>query len=182
MKLISGFLNLTDSLNEWVGRVFGLLTFILTFTITYDVFMRYFFKRPVIWATDINGALLLALVFMGGGYALLHGGHVKVDIIYSRFPPRMKAILDLVTYPSLFIICFVLVLYGGETAWEALIDDRRFVSYWGGIIWPALVLIPIGGILIGLQGLAKWIRDLLMVVKGTELKSKWTSGEGGSRG
>jgi TRAP-type mannitol/chloroaromatic compound transport system permease small subunit len=40
---------------------------------------------------------------------------------------------------------------------------------WGPPLWPSQILIPLGALLIGLQGLTKWIRDLYMVVKGNPL-------------
>jgi TRAP-type mannitol/chloroaromatic compound transport system permease small subunit len=169
MKIFQKFVIIIDSISEWTGKIFSFLTLALTFVVVYDVAMRYLLNRPTEWGLELNGFLLLAIGFLGGGYALLNDAHVKVTILHERFTPRVKAIVDLVTYLLFFIVCIVLLWYGSHVAWDSLVHDTRTPSTWGPPMWPSQMLIPIGAVLIGLQGLAKWIRDFYMAVKGVEL-------------
>lgn len=151
--------------------------------ILYDTFMRYLFNAPCIWGMDLNKILLLAMVCLAGGYCLLHGGHVKVDILYLNFSPRKRAIIDLFTYIFIIVFCGILVKYGGYVAWKAFsIGETSSESAWEYIMWPVLLLIPIAGLLLGLQVLAKWIRDLIIVITGKNiLGSSVVRGKGGLR-
>jgi len=180
MRALVKFTDIVDRINEWVGKVFGFLIIATMVVVVYDVCARYFFNRPTTWGMETSTLLLCGTVFLGGGYCLLHGGHVKVDIIYARWSPRAKAVVDLITYLLLLSICVVLLWYGGETAWDSLIHHKVSTSAWAPPLWPGQIVIPIGGILIGLQGLAKWIRDWITAVTGEKkLESKIVRGEGG---
>ena len=98
--------------------------------------------------------------------------------------PRAKAIVDLITYLSVFIICVILVRYGGKMMWQSFsIGEVSSESAWEYIMWPVRLMVPLAGVLLGLQALAKWIRDLATAIAGVKkLESKVVRGEGGLRG
>ena len=169
MRVLIEALRITDSINEWAGNIFKFLVIALMLFVSYDVIMRYIFLRPTEWGQEVNGYLQLGVVFLGGGYALLHNAHVRVDNIYKRLPLRGKAIVEVLTYLVLFAICTVLIWKGGEVAWGSLRKGTLSPSSWGPPMWPSQMLIPIGGVLIGIQGLSRWIRSLYALVKGEEL-------------
>lgn len=131
----------------------------------------------------MNKIFMLFIVALAGGYCLLHGGHVKVDIFYNRWSPRAKAIVDLITYLSIFVICVVLVKYGGKMMWQSFSIGEISTSVWEYTMWPVRMMVPIAGVLLGLQALAKWIRDMVTAITGAKkLESKVVPGEGGLRG
>lgn len=180
MKTLAKALDIIDQINEWVGKALSFLIVILMIVVIYDVCLRYFLNSPTTWGLEFSGFLLVYVSLLGGGYCFLHGGQVKVDILYSRWSPRVKSIVDLATYLLFFIFVFVLVKYGGEVAWESIVESKRSTSIWGPLLWPSQIVVPLGGILIGLQGLAKWSRDWVAAVTGKNLlASKLVSGEGG---
>lgn len=175
MKMINKVISIIDDINEWTGRAAAFLGIILMGVVVFEVIMRYVFNRPHIWAMEMCGFMLLGITFFGGGYVLLHNGHVKVDILYMKFPPRVRALIDLIIYPVLLFICIVLVWYGGEATYDSLIHGYRTHSIWAPIIWPSQIIVPIGGILIGLQFFAKWLRDFIIVIGGVGLEDKLSS-------
>ena len=98
------------------------------------------------------------------------GGHVNVDIIYSRFSLRTKAVVDIFTFSLFFLFCGMMFLYGGSLAWESLSILERSNSAWEVPLYPWKMMIPIGALLLLLQGIAKLIRDVLALSTGTEFK------------
>ena len=56
-----------------------------------------------------------------GAYVLKHGGHVNVDILYGRFSPRIRAIIDLFTWLLFFYFCGLLLVKGWEMAWDSFV-------------------------------------------------------------
>ena len=97
---------------------------------------------------------------LGGGYVFLHEGHVRLDALYERFTPRVKAILDLITFIFFFIFCGVLIWKGWLMGWDSLMMLERTQSAFAPPLYPIKLVIPVGAGLLILQGLAKFIRDL----------------------
>lgn len=155
-----------DTINEWMGRIVSYAVLIMTFSVTFEVIARYFFNRPTIWSMEINQYLLCAYIALAGGYTLLHGAHVNVEIFYSRFTPKRQAIIDLFTSVFFFLVIGVLIWKSGGAAWETFEYNEHSDSLLGAPLFPSKVVIPIGGVLFLLQGLAKLVRDFLIVFNG----------------
>jgi TRAP-type mannitol/chloroaromatic compound transport system permease small subunit len=168
MKVLVKILAIMDGINEGAGSIFKFLVIALMLFVSYDVIMRYVFSRPTEWGQEVNGYLQLGVVFLGGGYALLRNAHVRVDNIYKKLPLRGKAVVDVLAYLVLFAICAVLIWKGGEVAWGSFRKGTLSPSTWGPPMWVSQALIPIGGVLIGIAGLGKWIRSLYMLATGAE--------------
>lgn len=180
MGVLKKVLHLIDNFNEWCGKVFSILSAVLMLVVIYDVLMRYLLTRPTIWGLEMSNYLLAGLTFLGAGYCLLHNGHVKVDIIYTKWPRRLQAAVDVGTYLIVFCLCYVLIKYGGEVALESLREGRRSTSIWAPPLWPSQMLVPAGALLLGLQALAKWLRDWVILLTGEDkLRSNVAPGEGG---
>ncbi len=64
---------------------------------TIDVIGRYLLRRPVPGDFDIVQVFLLVLVYAGFAYCAFADGNIRVDIIYSRFPRRVKSSLDIIS-------------------------------------------------------------------------------------
>jgi TRAP-type mannitol/chloroaromatic compound transport system permease small subunit len=164
MARVEQWLKKIDAINEWVGKTiaFGLIP--ITLIAMTEVVMRYIFNRPTIWAWDINVQLGGLLIIMGAGYTFLHGQHVIVDIVVERFSIRQRAWIDLVTACLFFLACIVLIRKSSGEAWTSLITRERSSSFWGPPIYPLKMLMPVGAFLLLLQGAAKFIRDLSLVI------------------
>ena len=80
-----------ESLSIWVGRAFGWCILILTFSVSYEVFVRYVLNAPTVWAFDMMVQMYGALFLMAGPYALAQDTHVRGDVVYRLFPVRMQA-------------------------------------------------------------------------------------------
>ena len=157
-----------DWINEHVGRLLSYLAAFIMLNVVYEVIARYLFDSPTIWAMEINQYLLCGYTALAGGYALLYGSHVNVDIVHQRFGVRTRAFLNLLT--SLFFFLFIIILiwksWGmASEAWEYSEHSETLLE---APLFPAKVVIPIGGVLILLQGLAKFIRDLRVMITGIE--------------
>jgi len=179
MKTLLWFFNIVDWLNETIGNIFGYLILTLTFLIFADIFLRYVFGWPIIWGMEVNQYQLITLVFISGGYAYLHNGHVRVDVLYERLSNRAKAFLNLITSFFVFLVCIILIIYGYDVALEAFVNDHRATTVIASPLWPSYLMIPLGALLLGLQSLVNWLRDLIFVVTGEPILSKYMSGEGG---
>ena len=169
--MVKSFCRRIDSLNEWVGKFSGWLIIPLILLVVFDVTLRYVFNRPTVWAWDINIQLLGALVVLGGGYAFLHGAHIGVDALVIHLSPRRRAIVDLITSVFFFFGVGVLMWKAVGDAWFSLQIRELYTSVFAPPIYPFRILMVAGILLLLLQGVVKFIRDLSTVTS-KEMKGK----------
>lgn len=162
------FLHTIDQISEWSGKIFAYLLLVTMLVIGFNVLMRVF-DNPQIWAFDITLFAAGVVYVVGGAYTHLKNRHVKMDILYVRLSPRIQSLLDLLTLPGFIVFCGILLWLGGIRGWESFLMNETLFTGFRPIVWPVRLMIPLGGLLILLQGLAKAIRDFHMVVKGERL-------------
>ena len=168
MKRLEAYCRKVDAINDWLGRVVWVIFIPLTLITTYEVCMRYFFSAPTVWAWDVLIQLQLVLVAVGAGYTLLNNGHVRMDVVWARFSPRVRAILDLITHLLFFYGVGMLFWLSVDEAIIAVKTREVLSTLWAPPIYPARVIMAIGILLFLLQGLNKFIRDIDTVRTGKE--------------
>jgi TRAP-type mannitol/chloroaromatic compound transport system permease small subunit len=161
-------LRIIDKISEVSGKSFSWLIFTTMAIIGFEIIMRLFGKAQI-WVYDISLFTAGVVYVVGGAYTLLRERHVKMDVLYTRLSPRKQAILDVITFPGFLVFCGILVWAGSFRAWESFLQQERLVTGFMPIVWPVRWMIPLGGLLIVLQGLAKFIRDIHMAIKGAPL-------------
>jgi TRAP-type mannitol/chloroaromatic compound transport system permease small subunit len=162
------FLHFIELLSTWVGKAFAWLILVLTFGISYEVFVRYALRAPTTWAFDFSYINYGALFLMAGAYTLARGGHVRGDVVYRLWKPRTQASFDLVLYVLFFLPAVLSFMYAG---WPYAASSIRFreVSIFspaGVPIFPLKTLIPIAGGLLLVQGIAEITRCIICIRRG----------------
>jgi TRAP-type mannitol/chloroaromatic compound transport system permease small subunit len=131
--------------------------------VLYEILMRYIFNLSQLWAFETSLFVFGTLFALGGAYTLLHQGHVKMDILYVRWPPKARAIMDIITFLLFLIFIGVLLWKGWNFAIRAIELGEKSNSPWAPYLWPTKIMIPIGAFLVLLQGLSQLIRNILIV-------------------
>ena len=167
--MTNSLLRIIDRTNEWVGRIIAWWMMPMLFIMTFEVFMRYILQAPTEWGTELVTFLFAGYILLGGGYTLLYKDHVNIIVIYNRFSPRGNEILDLLTFVIFFLYCYSLLVEGWKFAWDALKIGRHSGTDWNPPLSPVLMTLPIAAFLMLVQGIAKFIRDLLIIWAGKEV-------------
>jgi TRAP-type mannitol/chloroaromatic compound transport system permease small subunit len=159
------FLFFIDSLSAWVGKSFAWLILVLTFGVSYEVFVRYVLRAPTTWAFDISYITYGAMFLMAGAYTLSRNGHVRGDVLYRLWRPRVQATVDLVLYLIFFLPAVAAFIYAGWEYAKISVQFREvsIFSPAGVPVFPLKTLIPITGVLLLLQGIAEIIRCVLCI-------------------
>src|SRR5438034_7816443 len=142
-----------DKLSTWVGETFSWLIVALTLLITWEVYSRYVLDHPHAWAFDVMIMMYGTLFMMAGAYTLAKNSHVRGDVLYGFFPPRVQAGLDLTLYFLFFlpgIIAFVLAGYNYEGECWAINEDSNITSE-GPPVYAFNAVIPVAGALVRIQ-------------------------------
>ena len=153
------FFRAVDRVNDWCGRLVGLQILFIVAVIAYEMVRRDGFNSPTLWANETMVYVTAMAYLLGGGYALLHRRHVTVDVIYARFAPRTRAVLDVLTLVFFVLYLGTLIWAGSIWAWDSIKVGESTGSPWNPPIWPVKLAIPVAGLLVLLQGVANVVRD-----------------------
>jgi TRAP-type mannitol/chloroaromatic compound transport system permease small subunit len=136
-----------DKMSTFVGQAFAWLIVALTALISWEVFSRYALSNPHAWVFDVMLMCYGILFMMAGAYTLAKNGHVRGDVLYGFFPPRVQATLDLILYFLFFIPGVIALTWAGyKFAGESwAIGERSSIMADGPIIYPFKTFIPIAG-------------------------------------
>jgi TRAP-type mannitol/chloroaromatic compound transport system permease small subunit len=162
------YIRFADALSAWFGKTFGWLVVLMTFGMSYEVLVRYFFNAPTPWALDISFIMYGTLFMMGGAYTLSRGGHVRGDFLYRSWSPRRQAGVDLVLYFLFFFPgILALVVTGWKYAGRSWGYGEVSVNSPAGIpIYQFKSVIVAAGILLLIQGIAQVFRCILCLREG----------------
>lgn len=160
------FATFVDNINEWMGKIFLFIMPVIALIGTYEVVMRYVLIRPTNWAWEVNTELLCVACAMGGGYALLKGTHVRVDVVYNLLSLRKKAVLDSVTSVLAITFLGVLLWQGAEMSWYSIQVRQTTKSMFRSPIYPFKTIIVIGCSVFLLQVLANLVRSIYTAYTG----------------
>jgi TRAP-type mannitol/chloroaromatic compound transport system permease small subunit len=157
-----------DRISTFVGKTFSWLIVSLTFLITYEVFSRYALDAPHAYAFDAMLMMYGTLFMMSGAYTLSKNSHVRGDVLYGFFPPRLQAGIDLSLYivfflPGVTALCWAGYTYAAES-WA--IWERSSITTEGPPIYPFKTVIPVAGAFILVQGIVEIIRCVLCLKQG----------------
>ena len=152
------FAKIIETVTEKTGRAISLIALPIMLIIAIEVVARYFFNHPTRWAWSVATHLFGVLSLFGGAYALLHGRHIRVEILYERFGSRLK-LLSHILSAICFILFIGLLVWQGIVMAEMSIRSREVIR---GIIhfpvYPLKTLLPVATFLFLLQGIAIFLR------------------------
>lgn len=165
-----------DTLNYWVGRGVAWVTFLVVLVVFVDVVMRYAFKTSFVFTQELEWHLFAFIFLMGAGYTLFKDGHVRVDIFYQRLSAKTKAWINFMGV-LMFLLpgCFMII----QTSLKFVLASWSILEGSpdpGGIPYRFIIksAIPLGFILIALQGISLGIKSLFTMLGkeiGTERES-----------
>jgi TRAP-type mannitol/chloroaromatic compound transport system permease small subunit len=157
-----------DKVSTWVGQFFSWLIVALTLMISWEVFSRYFLDNPHAWAFDVMSMMYGSLFMMAGAYTLSKNGHVRGDVLYGFFPPRLQAWFDLILYFLFFIPGVFALAYAGygfaADSWA--INEHSNVTANGPPVYPFKTILPIAGAFLLAQGLVEIVRCIVCIQQG----------------
>lgn len=163
-------LKVIDMVSEYAGKAFSFLILAVITIETVEVIKRYIFHSPSDWSWELSTMLSGASFIIGGAWVLKANKHVRTDIIYGRLSPKAKAIFDLILFTCIgFVFAGILTWKTTANAIYSWSIMETTYTMWAPPMYLLKTVIAVSFILLLFQMLAKWIRDLILVIKGDEL-------------
>jgi len=152
---------LIDRLNEIAGQLVYWLVLLAVLISAGNAIVRYGFSTSSNAWLEVQWYLFSAIFLLCAGYTLQRNQHVRIDVLSGRLSPRARAWIDIVG--TLFALLPMAVIIGW-LAWPEVVESyvRHEISGdAGGLIrWPVKALIPLGFLLLALQGVSELIKRI----------------------
>jgi TRAP-type mannitol/chloroaromatic compound transport system permease small subunit len=126
----------------------------------YESILRTVFDQPHIWAVEVAQFIMAAYYMLGGGYSMILRGHVRMDLLYGRWSEKRRALADVLTGPILIFYLVVLLIGGISSIEYAVKYGQTNYTSWGPPLAPIKIIMTIGVLLMLLQAIATFFKDL----------------------
>lgn len=166
MKRLTSILHIQDMLSEWSGRAISWLILGVMVVLMYEVVARYIFNAPTNWAMESSTMFYGAHATLAGAYTLLWRGHVRMDVAYRLLPRRVQAGIDTFTAPIILTFLGLLLWASIQFTIESW-TAREFSGKgtWNPPIYPFKAILTLSVLLLILQSINVFIRNLLILLK-----------------
>ena len=163
-KIICLYVNLIDWLCIKIGRLTMYMVFVMMFILVLSFVTRNIINIPLMWIIQMAQFIITGYYLLGGGYSMITGDHVRMDLVYSKLSDRNKAKMDMFT--SFFVIFYlVTLLYGSISSLSYTIETKqRLFTAWAPYVWPIKTIMLIGISLMLLQCISMFFKDIAKVM------------------
>ena len=188
-RVILGYISAIDAMNRFIGRIAMYLIFVLIAVLLWSSVSKVFLT-PTMWTLETAQFVMVAYFVLGGPYSIQMGSNVRMDLFYGDWRPKTKAWVDAFTvfflifylgvllYGGLVSTAYSLGYFGNEpfdfllslvgtffTEGAAAAGDKlgfleRSPTAWRPWLWPIKVVLCLGVLLMILQSLAEFFRDV----------------------
>ncbi len=163
-KAVKIYVRYIEAANQAVGKFSMYLVFAMMGILLFESLSRTLFNLPHIWVVEMAQFFMAAYYLLGGGYSMILDGHVRMDLLYGRWSAKGQALSDLIT-ASLLILYLVFLLTGSISSLKYAVKYGQ-VNYtsWAPPLAPIKIIMTIGIVLMLLQVIAAFFRDLAKVL------------------
>jgi TRAP-type mannitol/chloroaromatic compound transport system permease small subunit len=147
----AGIERLVEVVGEWISW----LALVIVALMATNVLLRYLFRTGSVWSQELEWHLLAPLILFGMSYALRHGEHVRVDILYAKFSDRAKVYVDLLSALLCLALSVLVIWFSLHYVEQSYVIAEQSQDP-GGLPYRFLLkaLIPTGFALLLLQSIA----------------------------
>lgn len=169
MEKLRGVLRGVDTFTKWQGYLLVPLVPALVGITIYDITARQLGMFTA-WAFDVEWFIYGSLLMLAMGYTALKDQHVRIDLLTTRFSPRVQAALMAFSY-AVFVIPLMVMLgiYAFDFALEAKTIGEMTLMAWASPLWPVKSFIFLGVCFLLPQCFAELIRNIYFVIKKEKL-------------
>jgi len=151
-----------DRFTDLVGRATSWLALGLALVMGANVLLRYGFSVGFIWSQELEWHIMVPICLFGMSYAMLHGEHVRVDVLFASFTPRNKHLVDVITAILCMLFSLIVIwlsIHYVQQSWNV----NEGSANPGGMDYRYVIksLIPIGFALFFLQSLSEAIKSYI---------------------
>jgi len=161
LKLCLGLSRAIDALNEQIGKLSYWLILAAVLISTGNAIVRYTLNTSSNAWLEIQWYLFSFVFLFCAGYTLLHNQHVRIDVISSNLSGRGRAWIDILGTIFFLLPMAITIMW---LSWPIFVDaykTKEISANAGGLlIWPGRLMLPVGFLLLVLQGFSELIKRI----------------------
>jgi len=164
-KIICLYVNFVDWTCIKIGRLTMYMVFVMMFVLVLSFVTRNIINIPLMWIIEMAQFIITGYYLLGGGYSMIMGDHVRMDLVYSRLSDHNKAKMD--AFTSFFLVFYLLtLLYGSISSLIYTLEtNQRLFTAWAPYVWPIKTIMFIGILLMLLQSISMFFKDIAKVTE-----------------
>ena len=161
MQALLKFSKAVDWLNAQVGKYVVWLILASTVISALNAIIRKAFNMSSNAYLEVQWYLFAAAFLLAAGYTLLHGEHVKIDVVSGRLSKRGQIWIDILGFIFFLTpVCIAILWYGIPFFLQGYRSGEMSSNAGGLIRWPVYLMIPLGFGLLTLQGVSELIKRI----------------------
>ncbi len=150
-----------DALNERIGLTISWALLVAVLICAGNALVRYTLNTSSNAWLEIQWYLFGAIFLLAASYTLKRNEHVRIDVVTGRFSKRTQVWIDIIGFVCFMLPVTVLILvFAWPYAMESIRNQEVSSNAGGLIVWPAKALIPLGFLLLALQGVSELIKRI----------------------
>ncbi len=161
MKLVNGIIKVIDTVNDYLGRIFSVLSLGILAVIVCEVVMRRFLNRPQVWTQPLMVMLFAMYIALICAYGFQKKAFVAVDVLFARLPPMAQYILHIVTY-LFYLVPFAFWIT--PKTWnfflKSFLSGEKNYSVWQEPAWPMKLCYFVGMFLLCVQTVSELLKQV----------------------
>lgn len=148
-------------MNDKFGVIANWLVLIACLISAGNAASRYTFSASSNAWLEVQWYMFAAMVLLGGPYTLKMNEHVRVDLFYSMVSERTRIWIDIIGgFLFLLPICIILIYFTWPWFVESWTIGEISTNAGGLIRWPVKLILPLGFVLMALQGISEIIKRI----------------------
>ncbi len=167
-KCIVYYVKFADYISTKFGRLAMYTVFLMIAVLLLGAFTRNILNIPLSWTVEMAQFIITGYYIVGGAYSMQLKDHVRMDLLYDRFSVKTKAKIDVCTNFFLVFYLFTLLFGSISSTMYAIEYGQRNFSQWNPSMIPIKLIMVFGIILMILQSISTFFKDLA-TVRGVEI-------------
>lgn len=164
MKTLLGFSRAVDRFNTKFGMIVAWAILIAVLVSAVNAIIRKVFSTSSNSWLELQWVLFGMVFLLCAPWTLLSNEHIRIDIVNSFFPKRVRDWIDVVGHVLFLIPAVALIVYlGWPYFWLSFLQNEQSTNAGGLPVYPSKLLIPLGFTLLLVQGLSELIKRIAII-------------------
>ena len=146
-----------------VSNIGEVVLLAMVLLIIVDIILRRIFNNPISWSLEVIRVELVVVVFFSVAYCGARRGHISIDVLTSRLPPRIQAYLETVMI-FLGMGLFIFMAWGSINSGMGLLANHRITGLLPIPLYPFAFAVALGSLLLALVLMVQLLHSIKNMV------------------